>query len=84
MIYIIHKMLVLLKNHLNYLQEKVFFLRSMTDFYFFKKKQFFWQHIVMENPRPEEENIISDLRNLFRLKQELNYTAIKDIRNPLD
>ena len=38
----------------------------------------------MENPRPEEENIISDLRNLFRLKQELNYTAIKDIRNPLD
>ena len=56
----------------------------MTDFYFFKKKQFFWQHIVMENPRPEEENIISDLRNLFRLKQELNYTAIKDIRNPLD
>ena len=30
----------------------------------------------MENPRP-----INDIRNLFRLKKELNYPAIKDIRN---
>ena len=29
----------------------------------------------------EEENIIKDIRNLFRLKKGLNYTAIKDIRN---
>ena len=29
----------------------------------------------------EEENIVKDIRNLFRLKKELNYTAIKDIRN---
>ena len=28
-----------------------------------------------------EENIIKVTRNLFRLKNELNYTAIKDIRN---
>ena len=35
----------------------------------------------MENPRPEEEKIIKGIRNLFRLKKELNYTAIKDIRN---
>ena len=35
----------------------------------------------MENPRPEEENIIKDIRNLFRLEKELNYTAIKDIEN---
>ena len=35
----------------------------------------------MENPRPEEENIIKDIRNLFRLNKELNYTAIKDITN---
>ena len=34
----------------------------------------------MENPRPEEENIIKDIRNLFTIKK-LNYTAIKDIRN---
>ena len=35
----------------------------------------------MENPRPEEEKIIKDIRNLFRLKKELNYTVIKDILN---
>ena len=35
----------------------------------------------MENPRPEEENIIKDIRNLFRLNKELDYTAIKDITN---
>ena len=32
----------------------------------------------MENPRPEEENIFKNIRNLFRLKEELNYIAIKD------
>ena len=35
----------------------------------------------MENSRPEEEKIIKDIRNLFRLKKELNYTTVKDIRN---
>ena len=29
----------------------------------------------------QEENIIKDISNLFRLKKELNYTAIKDIRH---
>ena len=40
MIYMIHKMLVLLKNHLNILKlvSSNAFLRSITDFqYFFKK-----------------------------------------------
>ena len=43
MIYIIHKMLVLLKNHLNYLKDNIFecFLRSIIDFYFFIKISFF-------------------------------------------
>ena len=35
----------------------------------------------MESPRLEGEKLIKDIRNLFRLKKELNYTAIKDIRN---
>ena len=35
----------------------------------------------MENPRLEEGKILKDTRNLFRLKKELNYTAIKNIRN---
>ena len=29
----------------------------------------------------EEKNIIKHIRNLFRLKKELNYTAIKDMIN---
>ena len=35
----------------------------------------------MENPRPEEEKIIKDITNLFRLEKQLNYTAVKDIIN---
>ena len=35
----------------------------------------------MKNPKPEEENIIKDIRNFFILKKGLNYTATKDVRN---
>ena len=36
----------------------------------------------MRNQRPEEEKVIKDIRNFFRLKKELNnYTTIKDIKN---
>ena len=34
---------------------------------------------MMENQKPEEEKIIKDIRNIFRLKKDLNYTAIKDL-----
>ena len=40
----------------------------------------------MESPRLEEENIIKDVRNLFRLerlKKETTDITIKDIRNLL-
>ena len=36
---------------------------------------------MMENLSPKEENIIKNIRNLFRLKKEQNYTVVKDIRN---
>ena len=36
---------------------------------------------MIENPRPEESKITKEIINLFRLRKELNYTAIKDIRN---
>ena len=39
---------------------------------------------MMENARPEEENIIKDVKNLFRwekLKKETTDTTIKDKRN---
>ena len=35
----------------------------------------------MESLSLEKENIIKDIRNLFRLRKWLNYTGIKDIRN---
>ena len=35
----------------------------------------------MESLSLEEENIIKDIINLFRLKKELNATVIKGIRN---
>ena len=67
MVYIIHEILVLLKNHLNYLKDNISntLLRS----------------IMVENPKSEEEKIIKDIRNLFRLKKELNCTANNDRGN---
>ena len=43
MIYIIHKMLVLLKNYLNYLKDNIFecFLKKYNKLSFKKKKCFF-------------------------------------------
>ena len=38
----------------------------------------------MESLSPKQENIIKNIRNHFRLKKELNYTAIKDIKIFLD
>ena len=43
MVYIIHKMLILIKNHLNYFRDNTFqfFLRSIIDLHIFLKKYFF-------------------------------------------
>ena len=35
----------------------------------------------MESLSLKEENIIKDIRNLFRLKNKQNYAAVKDTRN---
>ena len=35
----------------------------------------------MESLSLEEENIIKDIRNFFRVKKEQNYTAIKNTRD---
>ena len=38
---------------------------------------------MMENPRPEEENIIKDVRNLFKLEKEtkaIKYRILRDIK----
>ena len=43
LIYIIHTILVFLKNHLNYLKDKIFecFFKSIKDVYYFLKTFFF-------------------------------------------
>ena len=83
MVNIIHEMLVLLKNNLNYVRNSIFkcFLRSIKDFFFFFLLLLFSQHLMMKRLSLEEENIIKDIRNLFKLKKELSYTAIKDIKS---
>ena len=75
-IYIIHKILVLLKNSLNYLICSI--LKSSFKEYNKRLFFFFSQHIMMESLSLEKENITKDI---FLDKKELNYTAIKGIRN---
>ena len=58
-IYIIHKMLVLLKNSLNYLICSI--LKSSFKEYNKCLFFFFSQHIMMESLSLEKENIIKDI-----------------------
>ena len=71
MIYIIHKMLVFLKNDLNYLRDSIFkcfiFEILLSIRLFFKK--LLSQNIMMESLGIEKENF-KDRRNLFRLEKE--------------
>ena len=70
-------MLVFLKSNLNYLKGNIFncFFKEYNRLFFFK-------YIFHKIVSLEEETIIKDIRNLFRLKKkELTYAAIKDVRN---
>ena len=66
MIYIIHEILVLLKNHLNYFKDRIFecFLKEYNRL-FLKKIYFFSQFIMLESSSLEEEKIIKDIRNFL-------------------
>ena len=79
MVYIICKILVLLKNHLNYLEDNLFecFFKEALWFFILKKKKN-WK---MKNWRFEEENIIKNVGNLFRLKKETKGIKDKILRN---
>ena len=83
MLYIIHKILVLLQNHLNYLKDDIFecfFKKYNRLLIFFKKIIFFITNNDGKSKALRRKNN-KDIGNLFRLKKELNYTAVKDIRN---
>ena len=68
------------KNHLNFLKDLFSnaFLRSIIILILIL---IFFTTYNDGKVSLEEENIIKDIRNLFTLKKELNYTTIKDIRN---
>ena len=76
-------MSVLFKIHLSYLKDSIFecFFKTYNRHLIFLNNLFFSQHIIMESLSLEEENIITDVRNLFRLKKELSCAGNKDIRN---
>ena len=65
MIYILHKMLVLLKSNLNYLKDSIF----ECFFKEYNKLLYFFKDIIMKSLSIEEENIIKDIKNLFRLEK---------------
>ena len=77
MIYNIHKISVLLKI-IRIILKLVFsnvFSKRGIDFYVFKEKFFLSQYIIMKSLRLEkgkviEENIINDVRNIFRIKSK--------------
>ena len=73
-------MLVFLKNNLDYLKDNIFkcFFRLL---FFLKKMLFFSEYIMMINLRPEKENIIEDMRNLFRREKETKAIKHRILRN---
>ena len=44
------------------------FFKKYNRLLLFLNKEFFELHIMMENRRLEEGNVMEDIRNLFRLK----------------
>ena len=69
MIYIIQKMLLLIKNNLNYLNDSVseWFFKEFNSL--IVKNYFFSKYILMESWSLKEENINKDRRNFFWLKR---------------
>ena len=86
MIYIIHKVIVLLKNYLNYLKDSTFkcFFKEYNRLFFFFKKKISFTTLMMESLSLEEENIVKDIRNLFRLEKKtkaIKNRMLRDIEN---
>ena len=83
MAYAVHKLLVFLKNHLDYLKHNIFecFFKKYNGLKFFFKNIFFFITYNEGKSKAWKGKIIKDIRNLSRPKKELKYTATKDIRN---
>ena len=57
------------------------FFKKYNRLLFFKNNLIYSQLIMMESSSLEEKNIIKVVRNVFRLKKELDDITIKGIRN---
>ena len=71
----------MLKNHPNIFE---CFFKNYKKLSFFKKKLFFFTIYNEKNLRPEEKNIIKNIRNLFRLEKEtkgIKNRLLRDIKN---
>ena len=73
---VIHKFLVLIKNHLNYFKDSIFecFYKEYSGVFLL----IFSQHIMMESVSLEQEKIIKDrilrdIMNFFKHEEEENY-----------
>ena len=66
-IYIIHAMLILLKNNLNYFKNSIFecFFKEYKRLLIFLNNYFHKIKLSLE-----EENITKDIKNIFRLKKK--------------
>ena len=69
MTYIIHKIVLLLKNDLNYLKDSIMecFFKEHNRFCFLNK--FLTQHIMMESLSFDDENVIKTIKNCFILEK---------------
>ena len=67
MIHIIHEILVLIKNHLNYLKHNISesFSKKHNRLLFIFQKIIFSQHTTLRNARSEQEKIIKDVKKPF-------------------
>ena len=78
MIYIIHKMLVLLKNYLNYLKDDIFecFFKKYNRLLFVLKKQFFTLQLktseifLDKKKKLKQLKILRDTKNLFEHEEK--------------
>ena len=56
------------------------FLKKYNKLLFFQKVFFLW-YIIMQCLSLKEDNIIKDIRNIFKVKKKQNYGTVKDLKD---
>ena len=81
LIYVIHKILVLLK--ITRILKRFFKEYNRLLFIFFRKSNFFSQHLIMKSSRLEEDKNIENLIRLKKLKKKTDDDANKDCKKKI-